>query len=420
LTLLYLAAVVSQGVSAILLTFPSVRAWDTFRSGVAQDYTDDATLLASVGMLALVVAYVLTQPQRVVPEGSRRDRDAAVMALDWRILTVACVPLAVLTYQGKGYNNGTGMIVGASLSTDLAATFFIVLAVVASFSLVLRLGPQWFLPVLIGQSAALAAAGERTPVLTGAVALALMLAYAGLRPSLAQVQAAAALTVLAILAVTGARASQGRTFFYSNSGLGARASALGGAVASFGTSAQHDSPGIIAQVASRMDGDAFAGAILQAQALGYPRLNAAYVPESLLVTVPSALWSSKLARGNALNPTVLETNDFGLQQVNFLPTLPGLYVGFLSPPWLVLFLACLGAAFGWAERWLFRACTSARLVLFAGVVIAAFGYQGGLPAMLVDIRAAIFIIIAVKAIGVLRERSRRRVPVRTTSPLPLR
>jgi hypothetical protein len=291
---------------------------------------------------------------------------------------------------------------------------------VAAFSLVLRLGPRWFLAVLIGQSAALAAAGERTPILTGAVALALMLAYAGLRPSRAQVHAAAALTVVAILAVTGVRASQGRTFFYSDSGLSARASALGDAVASLGASAQQNSPGIIAQAASRMDGNAFAGAILQAQTLGYPRLSAVYVPESLLVTVPNALWSSKLSRGDALDPGVLATGDFGLQPINFLPTLTGLYVGFLSPPWLVLFLACLGAVFGWAERWLLRSCTPSRLVLLAGAVTAALGYQGGLPAMLVDIRAAVIIAVAVKAIEAMQERSRRRVSVQDYAPLPLR
>jgi len=415
-TLLYLAAVASQGLPAVLLAFPSVRQWDTFRSGITPGYAGEAALLTSAAMLALAVGYLLTRPQRVIPAAGTQHRTAAITALDWRLLALSCVPLAVLTYEGKGYNNGTGIIVGASLGTDLAATFFTILVIITAFSVLLRTGPRWFLPILIGQSASLAAAGERTPVLTGAVALAIMATRAGLRPSRAQGCAAAALTLLAIVAVTGARANQGRTLFYSNSGLGARSAALG-AAALGGTSSQPDSPGLAAQLASRLDADAFTGGILQSEALGQPRLSAAYVPESLLVTVPSALWPSKLARGYALDPAILETDDFGLQQINFLPGLPGLYAGFLSPPWLGLVMACLGAHFGRAERWLLRECTPARLVLLAGAVTAALGYQGGLPAMLLDLRAAAVIAAAVRAIEAVRVRRRGLAP--DLEPLPL-
>lgn len=400
-SLLYLASVASQGLPAVLLAFPSVRAWDAFRDGIAPGYADDADLLASTGMLALVTAYLLTQLRRPAPV---QEHETPARAPDWWLAAAACLPLAVLTYDGKGYNNGTGIIAGASLDTDLAATFFTLLTVVTAFSIVLRLGPRWFLPALAAQSAVLAAAGERTPILAGAVALPLVLARAGMRPSRAQLHAAAALALLGILAVTGARASEGRTFFYTSSGASARAAALGSGVLRSG--AQQNSPGIIAQLASRTDCDAFAGGILQAQALGQPRLSAAYVPESLLVTVPSVLWSSKLARGNALDPAVLETDDFGLQQVNFLPGLPGLYAGFLSPPWLVAFMAVLGPVFGVAERWLLRERTPARLVLLVGAVTAALGYQGGLPAMLLALRAALIIAAAVKVVEAVRSRRR--------------
>jgi hypothetical protein len=53
----------------------------------------------------------------------------------------------------------------------------------------------------------------------------------------------------------------------------------------------------------------------------------------------------------------LETEYFGLQNVNFLPTLPGLYLGFLTPAWLIAFLAFLGLLAGCGERALFRRLT---------------------------------------------------------------
>ncbi len=155
----------------------------------------------------------------------------------------------------------------------------------------------------------------------------------------------------------------------------------------------------------RLDGTAFTAGILQAVHSGQPRFNPVYVPESLLLTVPSSLWSSKLAHASALNPDSLETGGFGMQQVNFLPTLPGLYAGFLSPPWLVLFLAFLGLLCGLGERWLFRRCSPARFVLLAGAVIAALVYEAGLPAMLVQLRAAAAIAVVVKVTELARGRS---------------
>jgi hypothetical protein len=108
------------------------------------------------------------------------------------------------------------------------------------------------------------------------------------------------------------------------------------------------------------------------------------------------VWPSKLAQPG-LNPTLTELDDFGLRQVNFLPGLAGIYMGFLSPFWLALFLALLGLLCGLGERFLFRRCTSARLVLLAGTVCCALEYEAGLPAMLTVLRAAVVIAAVLKA-----------------------
>jgi hypothetical protein len=398
-TLLVLASVVYDGLSQVLLSFPSVAQWDTFGNGIQPGFIAEADLVMSAGMLAFTVAYLVTSgPHREAP-AAPEDTALAARVLDWRLLALACLPLAVLTYEGRGYNNGslaTGA--GAGTATSLASQFFVPLVLLAALAFLLRHGSRWFLPALAAQSVLLAAAGERTPVVIDAIALAVLLGYCGHRPRRSHLHAALALTVLAVLAITGLRAEQGRSVFYRDSGLGARVSALSAGVSAGPVTG---TPGLVAQAASRLDGTAFAGAVLQAQHDGQPRLSAAYVPESFLVTVPRPLWPGKLSSA-ALAPYPLEINDFGLQQVNFLPGLAGLYAGFLSLPWLMVLLGALGAMCGRGERWLLRCATSARLVMLAGAIDAALCYEKGLPGMLVALRAAIVVAVIVRLAEALR------------------
>jgi hypothetical protein len=410
-TLIALASAVYQGLSPMLLTFQSIGTWDNYRNGVQQSFTNSATLLMSAGMLAFTIAYIMTHPERTDVTVGQTDISGAVKALDWRWMACACIPLVALTYEGRGFNGGVKIAGSASsTSTDLAATFFSMLIVVAAFSFLLKHGVRWFIPVLMTQSLVLAAAGERTPVVMDGIILILLLILAGSRPSTRQLRAASVLTLIAILAITGLRAEQGRSLFRTNSGLSARISDLGSGLSQFTNTsgASSTGPDLVAQAALRMDGVDFAGAILQSRSSGQPRLSAIYVPQSLLIVVPSSLWSSKLAHGNALNPVELETNDFGLQPINFLPTLPGLYIGFLSAPWLIAFLAFIGLLCGWGERWLFRCCTPARFVLIAGAITAALSYEHGLPGMLIVLRAAVAIAVVIKLIEVIRVRNARR------------
>jgi hypothetical protein len=400
LTLLVLASVMYDGLSQVLLAFPSVAAWDTFRKGIQPGFVAEADVVMSAGILAFTASYLMTRPAQHDTPPREGAAAFAARALDWRLLTLACLPLAVLTYSGRGYNDGSLVTgAGAGTATSLASQFFVLLVLLAALAFLLRHGARWFLPVLASQSVLLAAAGERTPVTIDAIALIVLLCYGGHRPRRAHLHAAAALTLLAILAITGLRAAQGRSVFYSDSGLGARVTALS---AGIDAAPVKGTPGLIAQAASRLDGTAFAGAVLQARHHGQPQLSAAYVPESLLVTVPSVLWPGKLSSA-VLAPYPLEIGDFGLQRANLLPGLAGLYAGFLSPPWLIVFLGALGAMCGWGERWLLRRATPARLVMLAGAIDAALCYEKGLPGMLVALRAAIVIAVIVRLAEALRD-----------------
>jgi hypothetical protein len=271
---------------------------------VQQGYIDEAALVVSDGMLVFVIAYLMIRPTRGDAPGAEGLAAVAARVLDWRLIALACAPLAVLTYEGRGYINGTlSTGAGAPVTYSLAAEFFVILVVLAAFSFVLCHGPQSFLPTLVAQSVLLAAAGERTPLITDAIMLILLLCHDGVRPPAAQVHAAAALTVAAILAITGLRAGHGRSVSHSDSGLNARATALGGALATQpGT--RRSATSLAAQAAERLDGVAFAGAVLQAAGRmhGAAPLGRRRHPESLLLAVPRAAWSSKLTHARRPEP----------------------------------------------------------------------------------------------------------------------
>jgi hypothetical protein len=398
--LLVLISAFYNGASQVLLTSASVRAWDFYRTGLRQSYADDAALIMSAGMLAFTITYLIARPRRLagVPDGGAAE---AARALDWRWLALACVPLAVATYQGRGYNSSYVIGAGAPPAASIASTFFVLVVILAAFGFVLRHGH--FLPVLITQSLLLATTGERNPIAAADVALILLLCHAGRRPRARDLHVTAALTLAAMLAITGMRAERGRTLFTSDSGLSARVSALASGVTAPPPIA---SPGLAAQVVARMDGVGFAGGVLQSVALGQPRLSPSGVAESLLIAVPSAAWPSKISHTGAVNPTQMELADFGMQDygTNSLPTLTGIYMGFLPPALLIGFLGALGAAWGLGERWLALRWTPARLVLMAGGVTAVFNFEAGLPGLLLALRSAVAVAVIVKGVSVVRSR----------------
>jgi hypothetical protein len=406
--LLAIAAVIYHGVSRLLLAAPAVRAGDIYLMGIEQQYIDQATLYMSVGLLVMTACYLATRPESAmvsVPDSGVR---LAARVPDWRLCAVACTPLIVLTYEGRGYNRSIAVTKVAGTGADLAATFLLVLIALAAFGFLLRYGMRWFVPVLLTQSVLLGAAGERLPIVIGAIELLVLVVRVGLRPSRKQIQIAMAITLVLVLGVTGYRADRGRSFYHQNSGLSTRAASLAVGIQDLTKAQAAVGPSLIRQAAYRFDGDSFAGGVLQGIYLGNPRLGAGQAARSVLITVPSIFWSSKLRHPGALDPTVTEMKDFHLQNVNFLPTMLGLYIGFLGPLWLVVMLAALGALIGWGERRLFRGTSPVHLVVLAAAVQAALTYEQGLPGMLVALRTAVVLAGVVWALMAIRSPARRR------------
>ena len=263
-TLLVLAAVIYSGLSECLLSFPSVRAWDAYRLGTSQRYIDLATLYMSVGLLSLVACYLLVKPGSV----TAAERDSALVAttriLDWRLCGMACVPLAVLTYRGQGYNRAAAL--GASnVSNNIAAEFLIILVAFTAFGFLLRHGMRWLIIVLATQSTFLATTGERLPLVAGSVILLILLAHVGLVPSRTQVCVLLILTAVTVMGITGYRTVSGRGVYSQNSNLTERVQAVGVGLYSLShtSNANDTSPGLVTQAAVRLDGNAFAGAVMQ-------------------------------------------------------------------------------------------------------------------------------------------------------------
>jgi hypothetical protein len=409
-TLLVLTAVAYNGISEVLLAIPSIRVWDIYRQGIEQHYIDDAALYMSIGLLVMVACYLAAGPERAAAIARSNDVRFAARILDWRLLAIACAPLAVLTYEGRGYNNA--FAAGTSTTaTALAATFLIVLIALAAFGFLLRHGMRWFVLTLAAQSIALAGAGERLPIVVGAVELLVLLANVGLRPSRRQVSVTLVLTVLAVLGITGYRAGHGRALYYQNSGLDARVAAVGSGLYALvhASDPTHTSPGLIAQAATRFDGNAFAGGVIQGMRAGDPTLGAAPVAESLLIAVPSIIWPAKLSHSADLVPGTAEIEDFHLRKINYLSTLLGLYIGFAGPYWTIVILAVLGLLCGWGERWLFRSMSPVRLVVLAAAVQASLSYEKALPGMLVALRTAVVLAAAVALVEVMQVRADRRI-----------
>ena len=268
---------------------------------------------------------------------------------------------------------------------------------------------RWFVLGLIVQSVLLAATGERLRVVAGAVALIVLLAHVRMRPSRRQVMLSRALTMAAVLGITGYRAASGRDLYHQNPGLTARVQAIGSGPYSLGQASSQNgtSPGLVTEVTVRMDGNAFAGGVLQAMSFGRLVPGVGPVFKSVLIAVPSFVWSSKLVYLTGPSPVWTETYDFGLRATNYVPTLLALYIGFIGPYWLMIFLAVIGILCGWGEPWLFRRFTAVRTVVLAAVVEVVFKYEQGLPGMLVALRAVVVLALAVKLIEVAKREASR-------------
>ncbi len=414
-TVLVITGCVYNGVSEVLLAVPSIREWDAYRLGTGQHYIDVATFIISVGLLAFVICYLVTKPGRTAKSVPIDAAAAAANIVDWRLYALMSLPLAMLTYEGRGYDTASKQ---AGITTSVSSEFLLVLISLAAFGILVRYGIRWFVPIIIAQLTLLAATGERSALLIGVIPTLVLLAYAGLRPSRRQYTIIIGLGIIFILGITGFRAVSGRGIYQQNTSLSARVASLGSGLYTLvhASNVNNTSPGLVAQVAVRLDGNSFSGDIMQSLDSGQMTLGAGPVWESPLVVLPSAIWPSKLTHAG-LNPVLLEYNYFGIQPgVGIwngpLPTFSGLYLGYLGPYGDIVFMALLGFLSGFGEIWVLRKFTAPRIAMLSASIQAALSYEAGLPAMLPALRTGLILALVVWLIGKVRRSGTASVPSR--------
>ncbi len=376
----------------------------------------------SAGLLAFVVCYLATKPERTAASVPADAPEVAKRMVDWRLYALASVPVALLTYEGRGYNSANSAGVPTGLSANVASEFLIVLIALASVGLLVRYGIRLFVPVILAQLAFLAATGERSALVMGGITTLVLLAYVGLRPSRRQCAVIIGLGVVFVLGLTGYRAVSGQGIYRQDTSLSARVTSVGSGLYTLvhTSNANNTTPGLVAQAAVRLDGNAFAGIVMQSLDSGHATLGTAAVWRSPLVVVPSALWPSKLASAD-INPVLIEFNAFGIQPgmgiwAGPLPTFSGLYLGYIGPYGDVAFMALAGLLSGFGEIWLLRKFTAARIAMLSAAVLAALSYEAGLPAMLPALRTGIILAAAVWLTGRVRHLGQRPVGRPHASP----
>jgi hypothetical protein len=385
--LMILAACVYHGVSELLLLDDSIAHADILRLFVPAFWAHTGAMVVSFGMFAASVAYLVGLKAKgrdgVTDLSSVK---AALRLLDWRLLALAAVPLALVTYQGGGY--ATGRVLDArheSTLTMLAAQFFVAVVVMGTYSFVASHGPRWFVAALVVQCLVLALAGQRLELVIAAVSVCACLATFVQAPTRRQMLGVALVGGLLAVSITGVRVAQGRGVFQSNTGITERLTALAGGLPSGGR--QQESSNSIVQ---RLDSNEWAGGVIRSIESGTPPEGLGAVLDSLRIVVPSALDPGKNDRLVQERSTKAEQVwRFALVPTDHLPGHFGLWIGLVGPLQFPFVMAVFGWLFAKVEWWSMQKATAARMITLVLLLLGALFYERGIPTLLLFLRFAI-------------------------------
>jgi hypothetical protein len=425
-----LLAVLYHGANEIILgLFPG---YDPYRPLVdPTTYVGMFVLWVSVAILMFTVAYLAALGHKPAPiPQADIDRQWARSArfFDWRIMLVAAVPLMVVSLGGQ---TSTALInapqQGVAATVGLANQYFLLALVLASFGIVTRFGRRWIIPVVMVQSLLVAAIAQRAVILFAAALLLYAMSRVGIRLKRRQLAFFAGIAVILTLAITSARASEGRLATTSGDSL-----RFGFLVAGLG---QIGSPIAWHQVAAdlgyRFDGNSFGALELEALDRGFPPLGTIPLQNDLLLAVPSFLNPNKDSSdlGTRVEKVYAEEH-LGLSEfqiapgewLDILPTQLGTITGYWGP-WGILGAAILlGLVFGRADRWLLRTVSPVRLLLALGLLYCALDYEGSFETYTVTFRGILLLLAVVyvcKAVGASFGRAVKRTGPRSLGhPLP--
>lgn len=389
--LMVVAATIYHGASEILMLSPTIFEDSLSRSGITPLDAHLAALAISGGIFVATITYLVALGHKGRhAQPSAVGLNAALRVLDWRILLVVLIPLAAATYAGGGYASGQALDSRSQGTLQLLASqFFLVFFVLTTFAFIARHGARFTLPALGVQSLLMAAVGQRLEIIISAVTVIVLLSLIGIRPRARQLIAASLIGTFLVLTIGTVRATAGREVFYSDTGIAERISVVASALARDGIETS-TGDSYIAQAAARLDANELSGYVMRGLESGQKPIGWGGVARSLEVVIPSALNPDKLANnGTDLSAKEEIREQFGRPSLDTLPGHFGLYLGFVGPWGLLVLLAGVGITFAFAERWLFRRLSAARLIWFALLLLGALFYEKGFPSMLALLRYGI-------------------------------
>jgi hypothetical protein len=397
-----MAAVVFHGLNEILLSLFPDR--DIYRLLVGPDAISGFVVWISVGIVTLTIAYLVALGRRPLPEhkGEVAWQVASIRRVfDWRLMLVLVIPLIVITIAGRGYVSGAVVTTRTSaplqVGAGLAVQFLFLLIAFASFSIVMRLGRRWLLPVLAVQSGIMALVGARAAILFTAAMLLYVLWRVGITLSRKEVVVTTVTVLMLLLVITSGRAAAGRLATNADSSLRLDFLTTG--------AVNLISPDTFNQVETdlgyRFDGNSFGGMELQSLNGGWPVLGVTPLWNDLLLAVPSFLnpdktlsaYEDRSEKQYAEVYLGLPTSDVypGIRQ-DIIPTQFGATVGFFGPLGMLLAGLFLGIVFGLADRWLLRRLTPSRLLIGVALLYCVFNYEGSWDVYSVTFRGVLVML----------------------------
>ncbi|MGH3345158.1 MAG: hypothetical protein ACRDPK_20270 [Carbonactinosporaceae bacterium] len=415
-TYFVLVAIAYHGIGEIMLHLSTSQMYTLTRLSVEHRYIDLAALIVSAALLTCVIGYVL----RVKPVfGSANGRKIGLKLPDWRALALICLPLVIATVEDRGYHNGSPLIFGQDpLITIIAKQFLLLGIVLTTFSFVMRHGRRWLIPAVAGQSLILATTGQRLEIVAGGVMIVFLLHRTGMTPSMRSIMSAACIISILFLSLVSIRENQGREIFRANNGFEARA----GAVLAGINSSPGDIANLIGQTGIRLDCNSFAGVMQRGLEEGNPPLGTPEMLRLFSIAVPSVMYPGKHESQISSAKVNLLPERFRFPAEDYLPGSIGLYLGFLGPWGLCLFMAILGMLLAMGENWLLRSLTTPRFLILASGLEGVIFFEQGLTRLLTSLRAGL--ALAVLAFVVQQLRVRRsalgNVPQRRGDAIRLR
>lgn len=378
-TIMLIFAFVYHGVSELLLLIPDVGSINMYRTSQSNlDYHLGSLIIGSA-MFVATSGYLLALGKIQKRNVSTQDLALAIRVLDWRLLVIALVPLAVYTYSGQGFSSGK-ILDSSSMSflEILASSFFTALLTLLSFVVIAKFGVGAVLPALVIQSILIAAAGQRLQVLIAAIVVLMMSKLIGVQVSRKTTIALTLVAVILLFGITSVRENSGRDIFYSDSGIWQRINAIVSSTMSMNSNSDGSNRPLLAQFAERIDSNEWAAGIAAGMSERQPP-GLAGVLESTGQLVPAILNPDKRNMSLlAISPEQFQINYYRTMQADHLPGHFGMWLGISGIYWYFPLMFAFGFSFGLLEKWIFHRITAARLIWLVLLSIGAFTYEGGL------------------------------------------